>query len=103
MGFTRGLRRTLHCRRTPAYRVEVAGKGWRAKPSKLRGPVAHVGKFIRQPFMDESVSEICPSRKGSLRFFLILVLSIRQHLRRRGGAVARDPKTFERNAREPSR
>ena len=103
MGFTRGLRCTLHWRRASIYCAEFAGKAWRAKPAKFRGPIAHLGGYIGQSFMDESVFEIHSKCQSALRFFFVRILSVRQHLRRRGAAVAGDPKTFERNAREPSR
>src|SRR5437899_3185371 len=103
MGLTRGLRCTLHWRRASAYFAESAGKAWRAKPAKLRGPIAHMGGFIRQSLMDESVFEICSKRRSALRFFFVRILSVRQHLRELRAAVAGDSKTSKRNAREPSR
>src|SRR6266478_2487779 len=103
MGLTRGLRCTLHWRRASAYFAEFAGKAWRAKPAKLRGPIAHVGGFIRQSLMDESVFEICSRRRSALRFFFVRILSVRQHLRRRSIAVITNAQTLRDDAGQLAR
>jgi hypothetical protein len=56
-------------------------KSRRPKPAKFRRPTAHMGGRVRESVVDESISGIHSRRKSPLRFFVIRVLPVRQHLR----------------------
>ena len=43
----------------------------RSEPAKFRRSTAHMGRWVRKSFMDESISKICSRRRSAVRFLLI--------------------------------